>query len=690
MVHIKKRYIMFGMAWIICLNIVICSNLKIKSQISKTKRIFPYESAVSQSSNGYTQGAINEENPEGQLENSNISLFDLIDQANFYTPSSCLEEFNKKSNEVDCFNNIEELFMQKDNRNNEAKANSSPSTDNNQEFIHTIESESFNINACTSSASNDSLLAIYKKQNMYIVRNYTRYKTCTVNLTVHVGYDSIKSDKLRTWAEEEITKWRENTKENIWMMTCPLKADFYRKTRLFSKMLKMKGDRLNDISNPSYYNEFLEDLVSYMNVYGSTIYFSIKGRYDVNKTKQETIGDILANKEVSLYCCCSGMDRQIIEGAERDIKETEEDIKLKKKLNIILLIPEIYEDFYKIQKRIIDEFIKNKSKNNVNLVITQNLFSSNKLYTISVLNIKHIILYFIGTVQKDKNLIEQSYNIIKKIVLDKKNLFQYNTIEVYSLVHSIIQKFYEEFVVIYKLTQVEKKLIKNRTPCMHICINDKYLYRTLGVCTIKIKKYITTRIMLNKKSSNDNLTLCSVQFNSIFKNTIVLRIKDHYHVQFVDNVHHTIEIIHLPFYIYKKEDGTVILQQFHNINSIIVHLKTVFNIGRKKNNLKKGNVYPFKYNIKKKAWSLITSEKDRRKTVQMLETENCNVVFYYIKECIKKTKFCLAQFVCPPEIKDIVNDENIDKPRIPLFLSKFMVSGSALGPYDESVISYKV
>ncbi|KAI5145394.1 hypothetical protein NEPAR04_2438, partial [Nematocida parisii] len=678
MMHIKKKYIIFGVAWVIRLNIVICSNLKIKSQISKPQRNIPYESALLPSSNSYMQGAINGEKPESQLENNNISLFDLIDQADFGTAFSCLEEFNKKNNKVDCFNNAEE--MQKDNSSSEAKTSSDPCTENKREFIHTTESESFNMNACTSSASYDSLLAIYKKQNMYIVRNYTSYKTCLVNLTIYIGHYSLRNDKLRMWAEEEITKWRNNRKENIWMMTCPSQADFFRKRRLFSEMLKIKGNQLNDISNPSYYNEFLKDLVSYMNVYGPCIHIGSNAMYNSRKKKQETIGDILTNQEVSLYCCCSGMDIQIItEEAKKDIKEAEEDIKLKKKLNIILLIPEIYEDFYKIQKRMIDEFIKNKLESYIDLHIEQKLFSYNKFYRISVLNIKHIILYFIGTVQKDKSLIEQSYDKIKKIVVNTKNLFQCDAIEVYSLVHAIVQKFYEEFIFIYKLTIEEKNTIKKRTLRRHIYISRKNLYKTLGADTIKIKKYITTYIMLNKKSNNENSTLYSVKFHNIFKNAIVLSIKDHYHVQFVDNPHHTIEIIHLPFYIYKKEDGTVIMQQFHDINSILLHLKMVFNIGYKKSNLKKGDVYPFKYSREGKTWSLITDKSDLNKTVQAIENENCNVVFYYIKENIYETKFCFAQFVYPPEIKDIVNDENIDKPRIPLFLSKFMVSGSVLG-----------
>ncbi|EIJ87938.1 hypothetical protein NEQG_02010, partial [Nematocida parisii ERTm3] len=338
----------------------------------------------------------------------------------------------------------------------------------------------------------------------------------------------------------------------------------------------------------------------------------------------------------------------------------------------------------------IDEFIKNKLESYIDLHIEQKLFSYNKFYRISVLNIKHIILYFIGTVQKDKSLIEQSYDKIKKIVVNTKNLFQCDAIEVYSLVHAIVQKFYEEFIFIYKLTIEEKNTIKKRTLRRHIYISRKNLYKTLGADTIKIKKYITTYIMLNKKSNNENSTLYSVKFHNIFKNAIVLSIKDHYHVQFVDNPHHTIEIIHLPFYIYKKEDGSVIMQQFHDINSILLHLKMVFNIGYKKSHLKKGDVYPFKYSREDKTWSLITDKSDLNKTVQAIENENCNVVFYYIKENIYETEFCFAQFVYPPEIKDIVNDENIDKPRIPLFLSKFMVSGSVLGPYDESVISYKV
>ncbi|KAI5131543.1 hypothetical protein NEPAR03_2477, partial [Nematocida parisii] len=35
-----------------------------------------------------------------------------------------------------------------------------------------------------------------------------------------------------------------------------------------------------------------------------------------------------------------------------------------------------------------------------------------------------------------------------------------------------------------------------------------------------------------------------------------------------------------------------------------------------------------------------------------IESENCNVVFYYIKENIYETEFCFAQFVYSSEVKN--------------------------------------
>ncbi|EIJ93151.1 uncharacterized protein NEPG_02107 [Nematocida parisii ERTm1] len=73
--------------------------------------------------------------------------------------------------------------------------------------------------------------------------------------------------------------------------------------------------------NPLYYNGFINDLFEYIKNHGSSLYSHSDIHSGVKKKKSETVGDILSNKEISLYCCCGGINSQMaVEGAERDIK----------------------------------------------------------------------------------------------------------------------------------------------------------------------------------------------------------------------------------------------------------------------------------------------------------------------------------------------------------------------------------
>ncbi|EIJ93153.1 uncharacterized protein NEPG_02109 [Nematocida parisii ERTm1] len=272
----------------------------------------------------------------------------------------------------------------------------------------------------------------------------------------------------------------------------------------------------------------------------------------------------------------------------------------------------------------------------------------------------------------------------------------WDSAEVFALVYAAVQIFYRHKFFLQQVSYDEQKSIKYKTPLMHVglCFKEPYL-KILGASTVATKKYFKSFSTLKKiiikpnVFSSSSYTMHKIMKASGNKNNEI-SIKDHYHIQCVNNSKHTVEIAHIPYYIHRQKNGKKVKREFHTIKYIALHLRKIFSIGYNQIGQNIGKIYPFKYSREDKTWSLITDKSDLNKTVQAIENENCNVVFYYIKENIYETEFCFAQFVYPPEIKDIVNDENIDKPRIPLFLSKFMVSGSVLGPYDESVISYKV
>ncbi|OAG32344.1 hypothetical protein NEIG_02272 [Nematocida sp. ERTm5] len=536
-------------------------------------------------------------------------------------------------------------------------------------------------------------------RSRYIIRNYTNYIENIENVILTSARNSLKSKEAEKSAAKIIQNWRkDDTKTDIWNVIRNMGIRFLLLKCALIKILNSNKSDLFTLPNPLYYNGFLNDLVNYIQIHGQSTYKYKISNFLSTNIKKETLGDIWVNKEVSLYCCCSGISSQMA------IKGKEKDIQLIKKLNTILLIPEVYEDFYKLSLDIINEFfnklerkITNMSKTKINNTILDHLDVLNHEY---LLGLKYIIAYLIHTAQKNEELAKESYNKIKKTKLPGSNdkpIEDLNGIEVYNLVRSTIGLFYKYYGVSYKLKLVQKDAIINRTMLAHInniCRVRSYCI-LLGENSVKTQKYlkITAEIKavdkIEDNGSNHTIAIIAQKQSDVVTESI-LTIEDHYHVQFVDNEWHTVTMIHLPYFIDKQENGENFNHQFHRIKHIVDYLKVIFDIRRSGKNCKTGDVYPFKYSRVDETWSLITEEPDLNKTVQTIENENCNVVFYYIKEDIYKTKFRFAQFLYSSEVKNNVKDNNMDKIRIPLFLPKFITSGVFLGPYDKNIINYNV
>ncbi|OAG30398.1 hypothetical protein NEIG_00561 [Nematocida sp. ERTm5] len=531
-----------------------------------------------------------------------------------------------------------------------------------------------------------------KLEHRYIIRNYTGY---IENIDTLMGLSSngtLSSNGVDNKTKDAIESWNSDTKTDIWTMVKNINSRFLLLKRILQNM--MKTDPNKRMPNPLFYIGFLNDLVYYNETHKPAINQYRNCMH--TKKKRETLSDIWLNKEVNLYCCCSGIDRQI------NIKGTQQDIQLKKKLNAILLIPEVYEDFYKMPVSVIDQF-----NNGFKKEITRNGESDNINKYLNDLkkelpHIDPIITYLIHTAQKDEILAENSYTKIKQIKLLRnigKLIENCNTVDVYNLVFNTVRLFYTYCGISYRLKSSLRCAIINRTPLIHI--NNMCMFRSynkiLGGNSVKAQTYfkftaeiinicITENSMFKHNSAAMNLTAIRL----ITENNPLLTIKDHYHVQFVDNEWHTVTMVHLPYYIHKQKNGKILNYQFHTIEDIIDYLEQVFNIKDVTKDGKSECIYSFKYSRQDGTWSLITEESDLNKTVQTIESENCNVVFYYIKENIYETEFCFAQFVYSPEVKNNIKDDNMDKTRIPLFLPKLMVSRAALGPYDMNNINYSV
>ncbi|OAG30599.1 hypothetical protein NEIG_00111 [Nematocida sp. ERTm5] len=523
---------------------------------------------------------------------------------------------------------------------------------------------------------NRYIMDSYINKNPIIIRNYT---SCIEEVENIMSSNKSSANIIEKKALKVISDWEKDKKTNFWILIQSISVNFLKKKEIFLYILENYRKQINNICNPSFYKEILEDIIKYIDFHMKYIYNNSE-RYSSNciMLMQETLGSVLANKEISLYCCCSGIDLQIF------TEEKDGDIQLKKKLNAILLIPEVYEDFYKIPLNVINKFFIELKCELDNYIENCYIFTLKEKRMKTLIYLRYIIIYLISTAQKNEVEIEESYKKIKEIIVTdncNKNIQDCSTKTVYYLVYNVVQTFYNYFSVAYKLGNVDKQEIKNRTARVHINIySNRLVYKTLGAAAVASQKYLEFTVnfknvyKMKEKAFIPEIHILKSKNAHISKTDTPISIKDHYHVQFVDNDWHTIQMIHLPYYLDKQENGEVIKQQLFRIKEIVSYLKLMFKIGQSNDCLKIGNVYPFKYCIKDKTWTMMTKESDLSKTVKMIEEENCNVVFYYIKEDIYKTEFCFIQFLYPSDLKKTITDVNANMPRVPLFISQMMYS----------------
>ncbi|KAI5145871.1 hypothetical protein NEPAR04_2522, partial [Nematocida parisii] len=504
-----------------------------------------------------------------------------------------------------------------------------------------------------------STLYSCKPKSKYIIRNYTSYIESIENIIFSHSRNSLKPIELVKKEKAIIKSWKKDTETDIWTMIKNMDIDFLLLDRVFKKMIKIGPRGFYIPPNPLCYARFIHNIVIYNNVHGPILQNYRLLRY--TNRKNETLGEIWLNKEVNLYCCCSGINSQM------DIEGTEEDIKIRKILNSILLIPEVYEDFYKIPENVINVFFSELKKSSDNIDVAESECNPKKDLSF----IKNIIIYLRHTAQNNKLLANESYREIKQIRIyefNNKLIKDLDAIEIYTLIYNVARLFYKYHGIAYKIAGYQKHIINCRTIIMHLNMGihtlQKYT-KILGATSVMPSNYFksTTNIKNIDKIENTG-HICSIDIDNLdyahifSENNVILRIKDHYHVQFVDNAWHTVTMVHIPYYMHKQKNGTIINYPFHSIRDIVKYLKRIIFTKYGKKNYLFWNVYPFKYSKQDGTWSLITDESDLNKTIMTIESENCNVVFYYIKENIYETEFCFAQFVYSSEVKNNVKDDN--------------------------------
>ncbi|KAI5162913.1 hypothetical protein NEAUS04_1233, partial [Nematocida ausubeli] len=446
--------------------------------------------------------------------------------------------------------------------------------------------------------------------------------------------------------------------------------------------MKAKEEK-NNRKNSYYYYLFLEDLNKYIETHIDIAHISATYDYtdscknnicSVSKTEPETLGEIYEETQTDLKWWANSMSI-IYAKTEKMKKECSiDDAELKEKLHLILKLPEILRDLVLITPEILL-----KTKREMEKAVDK---KTSKFFCI----IEY--LYYLVNDHTDKmNIV---YNEVKALSVNGKHLNVRSAIAIYSLAYNVFCSFYQcapsTCVVDFESeeSKAEKKeaCIKSifQSHCPYIPQNGVFRLRgkraivlpTLG----KYNLYETISL-----TSNDSNSMVIEQQNSLFLNIAYQRSKDHYHVQLVDNTRHTVKLIPIPYPYcenYNSSDESI-QRKTHSVRYIVEYIKSIMKstYPEKSSDF---NVYPFKYDRSIRKWTLIDENctwrrmKELDKSLDEMNVIECDVVFYYFEEDIATDYFECVDF-------QISVDPNSETPRIPLFLTNFMLTSTIISPY---------
>ncbi|OAG30770.1 hypothetical protein NEIG_00254 [Nematocida sp. ERTm5] len=579
-------------------------------------------------------------------------------------------------------------------------------------------------------------ISTFAKYKVLLMKDTYRFKPTQVILYFYANNKSRRDVIYFSFSNGIIRKLKKT--KNIWMGLYTAKQRDARRSIFLIKYLAENPKIAKPIFknyNMFYYNGFIKDLYKYMLNEIPTCYYmeinsSSYNRAPSNDIMKISLGDIYIRKSINLLWHAESMLVIIMEQNKLNLNSISvPDIsRIKMQIQLILSIPEIYEDLFYIPYSLIED-------TQSHVLLLEDIDQQHKLFC--------IIQYLYGKIHNSNTIkIEAS----RKIQIASRN-YSFNTysgIDMYNLVYKIFTVFYMYSKNTYK-TYINEK-IKEIRP--HIQYNSRarpmykpnYLYMkeytgiptnnililkgkdsiidtNFSVCTLSLEY---SEIISHDKRLLDRITNRTANYENILYDSVELSHSHHYHVQFIDNHTHRVYIIHLPFFVVKNTRNTYKYHYIHTISDIVEHIKKTFNIRQSKKSSFSNNVYPFKYSESQNKWSMImpdtTSDRkckkpkkdnDMEKTIKEMANSGFTVVFYYIKENLKTTEFIFAQH--NPLGTDLFNNYTIHSqekkeilqlrkeeskiglfPRIPLFLPKLMISATYLGPYVLKSEKYRI
>ncbi|KAI5189106.1 hypothetical protein NEMIN01_0272 [Nematocida minor] len=334
---------------------------------------------------------------------------------------------------------------------------------------------------------------------------------------------------------------------------------------------------------------------------------------------EETLGDIYMReyKPLNYY----------VEEKQKELGQTDKAYRaLAYALHMIVMIPEVHQDF----SNITEEFIRETN-------ITEKEHK-NKCIKIVLLGIYRLVNMDIFG-KEDLTVYGDIYSALRNIY-GGSVLKDPTAIDLYREIYVVLAEFYEKAIMFDKTNE----------------------YVLVGKCIITNQKYIKCEKVVNlaAKSGEKRVSNCSY---SVEENmwSLSSAIKTHYYVRYVDSIKNTMRMLCMPVYENKKKQEYFYL---HTIDEIIEHIKALHQIEVTSN-----AVHPFKVRKGTRKWSYIKKE-ERMLTVEGLK--EYEVVFYRMEENTGKEKFAFAEFW------PLIMDSGIC---IPLFLTPLMQSAVELGPF---------
>ncbi|KAI5151709.1 hypothetical protein NEAUS05_2575, partial [Nematocida ausubeli] len=439
-----------------------------------------------------------------------------------------------------------------------------------------------------------------------------------------------------------------------------------------------------------HYYFFLKDLKKYIESHINIKHIRAKYNYrdgsknnicSRSKIEPETLGEIYEETQTDLKWWVNSMS--VITEKTEEIKSAgSADAPLKEKLHFILKLPEILRDLVLITPEILSKTMEEMKRTSDS--------EASRFFC--------IIEYLYYLANGDSDGMNTAYKKVQKLSVNRKPINSQSTMMVYGLVYNLFCFFYQcaPFTCVTDVKSKEGKSlhrethIKNifQTHCPYIPKNG--VFRLCGkraIVEARINKYTENKeiFMLDQSIDQAIETVKVVDSFSLegLENVKSLKIvhSDHYHVQLVDNIRHTVKLIPIPYPYcenYNSSDESI-QRKTHSIRYIVEYIKSVLKSTYPEKN-SEFNIYPFKYSRNSGIWSLIDGNCNwyrKRELDLALSTVNSHkydVVFYYFEDNITKNYFRCIDF-------QISVGSSLETPRIPLFLTNFMLISAIISPY---------